>query len=161
MAYRNKTYICFDADIDMKYYRLLQAWKENKKIDFTFSNAHELNRITPYSKEGTIKKKLRDRMENSRLLVVLIGEKTKNLYKYVKWEIELAIDMDIPIIAVNINKVNGLDTERCPPILKGKPVVHIPFSQEALIYATKYWADYYPKSKDRVDLFWEHLAVDK
>ena len=30
MAYRNKTYVCFDGDKDMHYYRLMCAWKQWK-----------------------------------------------------------------------------------------------------------------------------------
>lgn len=27
MTYRNKTYVAFDGDKDIRYYRLMQAWK--------------------------------------------------------------------------------------------------------------------------------------
>ncbi|PKR82403.1 TIR domain-containing protein [Heyndrickxia camelliae] len=141
MAYRNKTYICFDADIDMRYYNLLKAWKENENIDILFHNAHEINTIRPWSSEETIKRNLRERMKNTKLIIVLIGEKTKNLYKYVRWEIELALSMDIPIIAVNLNKVNGIDNLRCPPILRDKPVLHIPFKRKAVEHSLKYWSE--------------------
>ena len=30
MAYRNKTYICFDGDNDMLYYNLMKAWNKTK-----------------------------------------------------------------------------------------------------------------------------------
>ena len=43
-------------------------------------------------------------LKNTKVLVILIGENTKNLYKYVRWEIEYAIENDIPIVAVNLNK---------------------------------------------------------
>jgi hypothetical protein len=43
MSYRNKTYVGFDADTDMHYYRLIQAWKANKNIDFNFYNVHDIN----------------------------------------------------------------------------------------------------------------------
>ena len=36
MTYKNKTYIAFDGDTDIEYYRTLQMWKENKNIDFDF-----------------------------------------------------------------------------------------------------------------------------
>ena len=34
MAYRNKTYVCFDGDNDIRYYRLMQAWKQNDNTNF-------------------------------------------------------------------------------------------------------------------------------
>ena len=33
MAYRNKTYVCFDADSDIRYYNLMKAWKENDRMN--------------------------------------------------------------------------------------------------------------------------------
>ena len=78
MAYANKTYVCFDADTDILYYRLMTAWKENDKIEFNFHNAHEINNLRDGSSEATIKAKLRERLKNTKVLVVLIGENTKS-----------------------------------------------------------------------------------
>lgn len=141
MAYKNKTYVCFDADSDIKYYRLMQAWKENGQIAFNFHNAHEINNLRDGSSELTIKNKLRERLQNTKVFVILIGEKTKNLYKYVRWEIEYAIEKDIPIIAVNLNGEKELDNNLCPPILKDELALHIPFKQKAIDYALNYWPD--------------------
>ena len=33
MSYKNKTYVCFDADSDIHWYRLMTAWKENENIN--------------------------------------------------------------------------------------------------------------------------------
>lgn len=139
MGYKNKTYVCFDADNDMNYYRLMQAWKENEKIAFDFQNAHDINNIRDGSSEETIKKKLRERLENTKVLVVLIGDHTKNLYKYVRWEIEYAIEKDIPIIAVNLNMKRNLDNNLCPPILLEKLAIHIPFGQKIMNYSLNKW----------------------
>lgn len=130
MSYKNKTYIAFDADTDMKYYRLMTAWKENENIDFNFHNAHELNNLRSTSSEETIKGKLRERLNNTKIMIVLMGEKTKVLYKFVRWEMEVAINMDIPIIGVNLNGKKGLDNERCPAIIKDVTKYFIPFKLE-------------------------------
>ena len=37
MPYKNKTFVCFDGDTDIHYYRLMRAWKENPKIPFNSS----------------------------------------------------------------------------------------------------------------------------
>jgi hypothetical protein len=58
MSYKNKTYIIFDADNDIKHYRLMTAWKNNDKIDFNFYDAHGLNNLRDGSSEETIKKNL-------------------------------------------------------------------------------------------------------
>ena len=71
MAYRNKTYVAFDADNDMQYYRTMQMWKANDNIDFDFHNAHKLNNLRLTSSEETIKRKLKERLNNTRLMIVL------------------------------------------------------------------------------------------
>ena len=139
MAYRNKTYVCFDADNDIRYYRLMTAWKENERIAFNFHNAHEINNLRDGSSEATIKRKLRERLQNTKVLVVLIGDHTKNLYKYVRWEIEYAIEKDIPIIAVNLNGKKRKDSELCPPLLRDELAIHIPFGQKIIDHALNHW----------------------
>lgn len=138
MAYRNKTYVCFDADTDMLYYNLMKAWKENGKIAFDFHNAHEINNLRDGSGEDQIKKKLRERLKNTKVLVILIGDSTKNLYKYVRWEIEWAIENDIPIIAVNLNKKKKRDA-LCPPVLREELAIYVPFGQKIINYALINW----------------------
>ncbi len=91
------------------------------------------------SSEETIKKKLRERMTNTKVLIVLIGKKTKNLYKFVRWEIEYAIEKDIPIIAVNLNKKKSMDSALCPPILKDQLAMHIAFGQSIVNYSLNNW----------------------
>jgi len=139
MAYRNKTYVCFDADNDIHYYRLMTAWKENQAIAFNFHNAHEINNLRVGSSEETIKRKLRERLQNTKVFIVLIGEHTKNLYKYVRWEIEYAVEKDIPIIAVNLNGRRQMDDKLCPPILRDKLAIHVPFGQKIIDYALNHW----------------------
>jgi MTH538 TIR-like domain (DUF1863) len=95
--------------------------------------------LMPWSSEETIKRKLRERLANTKVLVVLVGQKTKNLHKYVRWEIEYAIENDIPIIAVNLNGKKGIDETLCPPILRSELAIHIPFGQKILNYALNHW----------------------
>ena len=149
MSYKNKTYIIFDADNDMKHYRLMTAWKKNDKIDFNFHDAHELNNLRDGSSEETIKRKLRERMNNTKQAVVLVGDSTKDLYKYVRWEIEIAINMDIPIIAVNLNKSNQAHSNT-PPILKNNAYfVSVPFEVKKVKYALDNFPTEYSKSKNK------------
>ncbi len=114
MSYRNKTYVAFDGDTDMQYYRLMTAWRANEHIDFNFYDAHELNSARDTSTTDSIKAQLRERMANAKQMVLLVGEKTKGLRRFVPWEIELARKQDIPIIVVNLNGKRDYDPDRCP-----------------------------------------------
>jgi|SRR5690348_4734132 len=138
MAYRNKTYVCFDGDNDMSYYRLMTAWKANDNHDFNFHNAHDINSARDSSAEESIKKQLRERFANSKLLIVLIGEKTRYLTKFVKWEMEVALRLSIPIVGVNLDK-SRQQTNLCPPTIKSELAVYVPFGHKIIQHAMDNW----------------------
>ncbi|MEX3016037.1 TIR domain-containing protein [Gymnodinialimonas hymeniacidonis] len=138
-------YVVFDGDNDGWAYHYMNGWKSNRNINFSYQNAHDLDAMTSRAQdEQYVKSKLRARMIQSSAVVVLIGEKTKNLYKYVRWELELALELRLPIIAANINKRNRQDDARCPAIIRDKGcVVHIPYTLEALKHSMANWPDEY------------------
>lgn len=139
MAYRNKTYVSFDGDSDIHYYRLMQAWKQNEDIPFNFYNAHDLNSARDTSTEESIKAQLAERMRNSKVFVILVGENTRYLYKFVRWEIEQAISHEMPIVVVNLNGKRSMDSDRCPPLLRDQLAVHISFNASIMQHALENW----------------------
>lgn len=118
MSYRNKTYVAFDGDNDIACYRIMKAWKENDHIEFDFQDAHDLNSARDTSTEESIKAQLRVRMANSKQMLLLVGDKTRFLRKFLPWEIELARKKDIPIIVVNLNGKREFDDALCPAAIK-------------------------------------------
>jgi len=145
MPYRNKTFVSFDGDTDMSYYRLMQAWKQKDGIDFNFYNAHDLSTARDSSQEASIKAQLAERMRNSKVFVLLVGERTRYLTKFVRWEIEQAISRVLPIIVVNLNGKRSMDDERCPALAKETLAVHISFNAAIIQHALDNW----PKSHDK------------
>lgn len=148
MVYRNKTYIAFDGDTDIGYYNLLKAWKENNNINFNFYDAHSLNTARDSSLTESIKNQLRERFNNSKIFVILVGQKTKSNRKYIPWEIEQALKRKLPIIVVNLNNKRERDVDTCPSLLKNELAIHIPFEARILNYAIQNWSDqdkYYRK----------------
>ena len=139
MAYRNKTYVCFDGDNDISYYRLMQAWHQNDNSPFTFYNAHDLNTARDTSQELSIKRRLRERLLNSKVFVVLIGERTRYLTKFVKWEMEQALGLALPIIGVNLNGLRQQDPVRCPPVLRDQLAIYVSYNAKILQYALEHW----------------------
>ena len=139
MAYRNKTYICFDGDKDMWAYRIMQAWKQNDNTTFNFYDAHDLCSSRDTSTEETIKSSLRERLNNTKVFLILVGESTKYLYKFVQWEIEQALKMNLPIIVVNINGERSLDETRCPILLKKALAIHVSFNAKIVQFALENW----------------------
>jgi len=140
MSYRNKTYIAFDGDNDMKYYNLLRAWSENDNIDFDFYNAHELTQVHDWAQTETIKRSLRERMNNSKLLILLIGEYTKRLTKFVEYEVETGMRQELPIICVNLNGSKEKDS-LAPKWMDEYPVLYIPFEKTIIKFAMEKWPE--------------------
>ena len=135
MAYRNKTYVAFDGDKDIRYYYLMKAWRDHDNDSFNFHDAHDLNTSRDSSQEQSIKANLRTRFLNSKTFVLLVGDSTRYLTKFVKWEIEQAIKLDLPIIVVNLNGKRSMDESRCPPAAKDALAMHISFNQSIMRYA--------------------------
>jgi len=139
MAYRNKTYVAFDGDNDMRFYLLMKAWKANDNIEFDFHNAHDLNTARDSSEEESIKAQLRERLKNTKLFILLVGEHTKYLTKFVKWEIESAIRREIPIVVVNLNGIRHKDEDLCPASIDGILSLHIAYGMRIIQYAIDHW----------------------
>ena len=140
MAYRDKVYVSMDADNDLRYYYLMKAWKQNDYTEFDFRDAHDLNNILDKS-EGSIKAGLQERFRHTKVFVLLVGAHTRYLYKYVRWEIEEAINRDLPCIIVNLNGKRSMDSELCPPIIQNRLAIHISFNSRIMQYALEHWPE--------------------
>lgn len=143
MPYRNKVFVSFDGDNDIHYYRLMRAWKQNDRTPFNFFDAHDINTARDTSTEETIKQRLRERLANAYVVISLIGEHTRYLYKFVRWELEQAVARQLPIIGVNLNGKRSLDSTLCPPIIRNELVIHVTFNAAILQYALEHWPSGY------------------
>lgn len=163
MVHRNKTYIVFYGDTDMGYYNMLKAWKTNNKIDLDFYDAHDLTNARNSSLTESIKKQLRVRFDNSKIFLILVGKNTKWNRNYVSWEIKQAINLEIPIIVVNLNNEKKQCNDSCPVPLRDKLAIHIPFKSKILQYAIHNWPDSFKKHKnlgESADYFYMDWVYD-
>ncbi len=137
-------YVAFDGDNDKWAYAFMKGWKTNDRVDFDFEDAHDLDEMTSRAQnEAYVKLKLKERMKSSEALIVIVGEKTKNLYKFVRWEIEFAMELGLPIIVANLNNKTQLDADLCPPIIRDACAVHVAFKKEAIKHALSNWPTEY------------------
>lgn len=147
MAYRNKVFVSFDGDNDIHYYRLMKAWKQNDRTPFNFYDAHDVSSARDTSTEETIKRSLRKRLLETKVFVLLVGEKTQYLYKFVRWEIEQAKSLGLPIIVVNLNGRRSMDSLRCPASIRDALAMHVSFKAGILQHALEHWPDQYAQLK--------------
>jgi hypothetical protein len=140
MAYKDPTYVVFDGDNDKWAYGFMKGWKQNEHVDFDFRDAHDLDTMTGRAQdEQYVKGKLKERMNKSASVLVLVGEKTKWLYKYVRWELELALELGLPIIAANLSEEREIKAELLPAIIRDACIVKVPFKMKAIKYALDNW----------------------
>jgi len=154
MAYRNGTYIAFFADgnnqpgkTDIDYYNLMKAWSSKGDDDFAMINSHEKTAaVRDTSLQQTLRARLHDRLKNSKNMVLIVGENTKNAKVWVPFEIEQAVDRyKIPIIAAYTGYTSILAPAQLsslwPSALasrindKTARVLHIPFKKKPLVAA--------------------------
>jgi hypothetical protein len=117
----------------------MQAWQQNDHSKFNFFDAHDINNLKGGSSEQTIKNKLRERLNNTKVFILLVGSQTKYHYKFVKWEIEQAMSLNLPIIVVNLNGTRSIDNNNCPPVLRSELALHISFNAKVLEKSLLEW----------------------
>lgn len=127
------TFVGFSST-DLKYYRLMQAWKENEKIDFDFRDCQLQNDINSED-ENYIKSICRKRITMASKFIQLIGEDTRYKYKYVRWEAEVAIEKGCTIIGVNLAGSKQMNEKTCPPVIRDIGAIFVPFSPKIIKYA--------------------------
>lgn len=98
---RTKTYIAFDGDTDLMSYRTIQSWSADPKYPFVLNDAHEINWACDDSLPESIINQLRERLQVSKHLVLIVGSATnKNRKGILQYEIGYALRNALPIILV-------------------------------------------------------------
>ncbi len=79
MYYKTRTYVTGAWDEDADAITQLYKWKESNYWSLDFVDAHEFKQARDTSNPCNIKKSLCDRMEHSKLFVLVVGPKTKSV----------------------------------------------------------------------------------
>ena len=138
-----RTFVGFSST-DINYYRLMQAWKAHEHIDFDFADCQLENEVNS-DNEAYIKRKCRERINMAGTFAVLIGKDTRTKHKYVRWEMEVAIEKKCRIIGINLDCDRRVDSNTCPPVIKNIGAIFVPFRAKIVAYALK---NYVMKSTD-------------
>jgi hypothetical protein len=117
LSYRNKTYVAFASE-DIHLYRLMEAWRDNDHIDFSFLDAHDLYVARDTSTRETIKGRLRERMKNAKQ-VVLIGTSTAKRkggdgYSFLSYEVGVITEFKLPVVVANHDADRNIDRNFIP-----------------------------------------------
>lgn len=128
-----RTFVGFSST-DIRSYWLMCAWKNNSKIDFNFADC-QLSQELNSENEVYIKKKCGERINMAGTFISLIGQDTKSKHKYVRWELEVALEKGCRIIGVNLDGSRRMNPNTCPKIIQDVGAIFVPFSPQIIAYA--------------------------
>ncbi len=138
MAYRNKTYVCFASE-DIKSYWLMTAWKENEHIDFNFYDAHDLANVLDTSQPETTRRRLRERLANTKQAVLLVGDLTRQKAadpkRFLHYELDVLTRLELPIVIANLNGSRVGETSRIPRMISDYYTMSVSFQPKIIMYA--------------------------
>lgn len=89
--------------------------------------------------EAYIKSKCRERINMAGTFAVLIGQDTRSKHKYVRWEMEVALEKKCRIIGINLDGSRRVVDATCPPIIRNIGAIFVPFSPKIVAHALQNW----------------------
>ncbi|MEV7533746.1 TIR domain-containing protein [Streptomyces hydrogenans] len=138
MAYRNKTYVAFASE-DIHYYRLMEAWRDSKHIEFDFFDAHDINTALDTSHPDTIRRRLGERLSNTKQTVVLLSDTTRpkaaRTSSFLHYEIEAIKRRNLPVVFVNLSGDRTIDRAKIPTSLGDQYSISVSFQPSIIKYA--------------------------
>jgi hypothetical protein len=106
---KKNIFISYDYDNDKSYKNLLLAWDANKEFDFNFTD-HSADVSIDSTDAAAIKRAISAKINGAQYFLCLIGEKTI-FSRWVRWEIEKAVELKKKIVAVKIKSTNTSPSE--------------------------------------------------
>ena len=134
MVYKTKTYVAFDGDSEMAYYKTMKMWDQNNSIDFNLHNAHDIKQARDTSSDDSIKRSLRERIRASKVLILIVGKETHHHTRFVKYEVEYAQSLNLPIILDVLE--NGVIPRAW---FENYPAITVPFKLDSIKLALNEW----------------------
>lgn len=154
MSYRNKTYVAFASE-NIKLYWLMEAWRENDHIDFSFYDAHDLYISRDTSKPETIKRNLRERMKNAKQVVIIGTPEAKKKggdgVSFLAHEITVMMEFNLPVAIANHDGDKKVDLNFIPaPLLNADYyTVSVALSPGIIMYALDNYATTFASSSKK------------
>lgn len=165
MSYRNKTYVAFASE-NIHLYRLMEAWRENEKIDFDFHDAHDLYISRDTSKPETIKRNLRQRMSNAKQIVIIgtpeAKKKGSDGKSFLAYEIDIMMEFNLPVVIANHDGGKKVNRNFIPtPLLNANYyTMSVALSPAIIKFALDNYAATYASSSNEGCYYYEQSVYD-
>ncbi len=154
MVNRTGTYVAFDGlgqtdptKSDFRFYATIQGWSASKYTEFRLTNSHEkASAVRDTSKLATLQASIRQRLQASKNMLIVLSDDTRKSGSVLSWEIEKAVDIyALPLIIAH----TGCHSVMNPQALSGRwptslaarlndgsaKAIHVPFKQDAIFDA--------------------------
>jgi hypothetical protein len=101
---RKKVYISYDYANDRPYKNLLLAWNDKEEFNplVLVSDIYEDNNL-----DSEIQKVIADKLNQASVFLVIVGHNTYQS-KWVEWEINQALDRELPVLIVKTDSKNQI-----------------------------------------------------
>jgi Thoeris protein ThsB, TIR-like domain len=112
MPYKNGTYVAFDGlgttdptKSDIRFYNLIKGWDAKASDNFTYVDSHaKTSQVRDSSQEKTLKTKIRERLNNSKNILIILSSDTRKSGSMLSYEIEYAVDtLKLPLIIAYVD----------------------------------------------------------
>ena len=139
MSYKGKIYVAYDANNDHKYFEELSTWVQTDESKFDLFNGYDILKKIDKVNDDILKEELRSRMAEADVCLLVVGDKTKSYRKVTRWQVETAINKNMPIIVINPNGIRTVDFDKVPTAIKKCLSLHIAYQPLILEFALKNW----------------------
>lgn len=148
-----KIYIAVDAANDVKYLEEFKIKVKQDSSDYIFFDGVDYFKELDKTSDDILKLKIQKNLERADIIIVLLTKTFKSMRKFSKWQLEHAINVGKPIIAVNPNRIRSVDYDVCPTILKSRLSLHVPYDKTAIELAIANWpASHYEHMKNEKEI---------
>lgn len=150
MTYRNKTFVSFASE-DIDSYRLMTAWKANQNIAFDFYDAHDLNTALDTSQPETIRRRLRERLANTKQIVMLLSSNTRPVAarpsRFLYYEVEIIRKLELPVVFANLDGSRVANADLMPSELRDDLTLSVSFQPSIIKYSLDDWVERFSEEK--------------
>jgi len=129
MTHLVKSYISFDSDNDMEYFKMIKSWNKTEESEFEYVDSLDIKALGLTDKK-TVKDLLKERFKGCEVFTLIVGQNTKNS-KFSRLEIETAVfSLHIPQLIVNLNGSTHFDKNLCSTAVLKFIAVYVPFDKD-------------------------------
>lgn len=141
MAYTGKIYVIYDSQANAGAYAKLKEFKQSDGSNFDIYDGVKFLKSLDKVSDEELKDAIFANMDLADAVIVLLSKNVKSMRKFIKWQIEYAVNKKMVLMSMNCNRVRSLDYDVTPTILKNRLSLFLPYDEKALELALANWPE--------------------